>query len=212
MWTDRARPAAVAAVLALVLGGATGAGADQARTAKPPARRTSSAFTCAADLGVGVTTKRQFCDVIITSVAAASVSITIPPHTGAATLMFDLHNRFTVPPPPVDATRAFTQHTAVVSVIRQTGEVIERVAASRDYRTPSDLFDRVPGSGRGAPPKADAPGTPTPIKVTIPPGVTVVGIVGSRLEEWRTTGRGAFDSPGRAIAIVSNVRIEYTPR
>jgi hypothetical protein len=52
-----------------------------------------------------------------------------------------------------------------------------------------------------------------PIKVTIPAGLTTIGIVGTRLEEWRAvSGRGAYDEPGRAIAIVSNVRVEYTPR
>jgi hypothetical protein len=51
-----------------------------------------------------------------------------------------------------------------------------------------------------------------PSQVVIPAGVTVVGIVGSRLEEWRPSGRGAFDTPGRPIAIVSNVRVDYLPR
>ena len=64
----------------------------------------------------------------------------------------------------------------------------------------------------GAAPKAVAPGQPQPFRVTIPAGVGIVGIVGARLEEWRPGGRAAFDSPGRPIAIVSNVRVDYTPR
>jgi hypothetical protein len=83
---------------------------------------------------------------------------------------------------------------------------------ARDYRSAKDLFDRIAGTARGAAPKGDAPGTPMAIQVTIPSGVSTVGIVGTRLEEWRPSGRGAFDSPGRPIAIVSNVRVEYTPR
>jgi hypothetical protein len=186
------------------------AGAQGTATRKPA--RFSTAFTCAADLGTGVASKRRFCDIIVASAAADSVSVTIPPHTGAATLQFDLHNRFTVPPGQVNAAQAFARQAAVIAVIRQTGDVIDRAAVSREYRKPADLFDRIAGAGRGAPPKGIAPGAPVGIRVTIPAGVGVVGIVGKRLEEWRASGRGAFDSPGRAIAIVSNVRVEYTPR
>jgi hypothetical protein len=57
-----------------------------------------------------------------------------------------------------------------------------------------------------------APGQPQAMKVTIPSGVGAIGIVGARLEEWKAAGRSAFDSPGLPIAIVSNVRVEYTPR
>ena len=185
----------------------------QARATKPPARRTAAvAPVCASDLGAGISTRRQFCDVIIASAAAGSVSIAIPPHTGSATLLFDLHNRFIVPPAPVEVAQVFTRHVAVVFVIRQSGEIIERVATTRDYRTAADLFDRIAGSTRGAPAKAVAPGAPMPNRIVIPPGVNVVGIVGSKLEEWKMAGRGAFDWPGRAVAIVSNIRVEFTPR
>lgn len=203
-------PLLVVFVIAAVSTGA----AAQTRATRPPAKKTSTQMTCAEDLGLGVASRRHFCDVIVASVAADSVSISIPPHTGAATLMFDLHNRFTVPAgQPLDLSQSFTRQTAVVAVVRQTGDVIDRAAVSRDYRTTADLFDRIAGSGgRSAAPKADAPGAPQPIKVTIPAGLGIVGIVGTRLEEWRASGRGAYDEPGRAIAIVSNVRVEYTPR
>lgn len=195
-----------------VVTAAAGLDAVAQRAARAPARRVSTTFTCAADLGQGVASKRRFCDVIVASVAAESVAITIPPHTGAATLQFDLHNRFTVSPGAADPVQAFARHAAVVAVIRQTGDIIDRGAVSREYRTPADLFDRIAGAGRGAPPKAIAPGAPIAMRVTIPAGVAAVGIVGTRLEEWRASGRAAFDSPGRPIAIVSNVRVEYTPR
>jgi hypothetical protein len=48
--------------------------------------------------------------------------------------------------------------------------------------------------------------------VTIPAGLTAIGIVGARLEETRMGGKAAYDTPGRPIAIVSNLRLEYTPR
>jgi len=195
-----------------LIGAAASVAAAQARATKPPAKKTSTQMTCAEDLGLGVSSRRHFCDVIVASVAADSVSVPIPPHTGTATLMFDLHNRFTVPGGQVEPAQSFTRQTAVVAVIRQTGDVIDRAAVSRVYRTPADLFDRIAGSGRASAPKADAPGAPQPVKVTVPAGVGTIGIVGTRLEEWRAAGRGAYDEPGRAIAIVSNVRVEYTPR
>jgi len=188
------------------------AASPQTRGAKPPAKRTSAVFTCAADLGMGTASRRRFCDVVVASVAAESVSVAIPVHTGAATLLFDLHNRFTVDPVPADPALAFARHTAVIAVIRQAGDIIERMAVTRDYRTPADLFDRIAGAARGAAPRAIAPGAPQAMRVTIPAGVGGIGIVGTRLEEWRAAGRAAFDSPGRPIAIVSNVRVEYTPR
>jgi hypothetical protein len=159
-----------------------------------------------------VKTRRRFCDVIIASTARDSVSVTIPPHTGAAALLFDLHNRFTVPPASADLAQAFLRNTAVIAVIRPTGEVIDRAAVSREFRTVSDLFDRIGGAGRGAAPKVVAPGQAQAVRVEIAAGISVVGIVGTRLEEWRATGRGVFDNPDRPIAMVSNLRIEYIPR
>jgi hypothetical protein len=175
-------------------------------------RKTSTTFTCESELGQGAATRRRFCDVIVATVAADSVSVTIPPHTGTATLAFDLHNRFQVPAGAVDPAQAFVRHVAVVAVVRQTGDVIDRAGVTRDYRTVKDLFDRIAGVGRGAAPKPVAPGAPMPASVLIPAGVNVVGIVGTRLEEWRASGRGAFDTPGLPIAIVSNVRVDYTPK
>jgi hypothetical protein len=98
-----------------------------------------------------------------------------------------------------------------VAVIKSTGELIERTAVSREYRTMTDLFDRIAGPARSGPPRNIAPGQPQPVRVTIPAGITGIGIVGTRLEEWRAAGRGTYDN-SRPIAIVSNWRIEYTPR
>jgi hypothetical protein len=39
--------------------------------------------------------------------------------------------------------------------------------------------------------------------------VTAVGIVGLRVELTTARVRAAFDTPGRPVAIVSNMRIEY---
>ena len=197
-------------VLGLV-GIALSVSAFTAQRGRTPAKRTTTTAVCASNLGAGVKSQRQFCDVVIAASAAESVSMSIPARTGAATLMFDLHNRFPVPAANADPVQAFASHVAVVAVIKSTGEVIERIAVNREYRTPSDLFDRIAGTGRGSAPKNIAPGQPQPVRVAVPTGVTGIGIVGVRLEEWRASGRGTYDNP-RPIAIVSNWRIEYTPR
>ena len=175
-------------------------------------RKLTTAATCAADLGQGVKSSRKFCDVIIATNAAESVAMAIPPHTGAATLMFDLHNRFTVQAGVVDPEQAFVRYAALVAIVRNTGQPIERAAVAREYRSVQDLFDRIGGGPRPSGFKAVAPGQPEPIRVTIPAGVPSVGIVGVRLEATTRAGSATHDPPGRAIAIVSNLRIEYTPR
>jgi hypothetical protein len=195
------------AVVALAVAGGAGSGAEQ----RGAVTRAVSTKACASDQGAGVKTNRRFCDVIVASTARDSVSVPIPAHTGPATLLFDLHNRFTVPPAGVGPAQSFARHTAVVAVIRLTGEIIDRAAVNREYRTPADLFDRISG-GRGNPPKAVAPGQAQAVRVTIPAGITAVGIVGLRLEEWTVTGQGASVAPGRPIAMLSNLRIEYRPR
>ena len=52
-------------------------------------------MTCPAPLGVGVNSKRTFCDVLTSRVPAEGILIDIPPHAGPVTLTFDLHNRHT---------------------------------------------------------------------------------------------------------------------
>jgi hypothetical protein len=104
------------------------------------------------------------------------------------------------------AAQAFTSETAVVAVVRSTGEVIDRAVASREFRTVADLFDRLAGAN------ATAPGPSVPVRITIPAGVTAIGLVGVRLEEWKASGRGAYATPKRSIALASNFRLEFTPR
>jgi hypothetical protein len=169
-------------------------------------------LTCAAGLGTGVETRRTFCDVLIGTRPKDSVAMAIPPHTGSAMLQFDLHNRFAVPPVMTQSALTFMHDEAVMAVVRATGAVIARAAVSRDFRTPRDLFDRLTGGGRPGGVKAVAPGLPEPIRVTIPPGVSTIGLVGTRLRVWRSGSDQTFDAPGRPIAIISNARIDFRAR
>src|ERR1700676_3429614 len=63
----------------------------------PPAalKKEAAAVTCPTPLGVGVTTKEIFCDVMTGRLPADGVIVKLPPHDGPVTLTFDLHNRHT---------------------------------------------------------------------------------------------------------------------
>jgi hypothetical protein len=174
--------------------------------------RVATDAVCAAPLGAGLKTKRTFCDVLIAGAPGDSVSVAIPPHTGSPTLRFDLHNRFTVPAIVVPGALTFARHEAVVSVIRSTGAVIGRAAVVREFRAVEDLFDQIGGGSNPGGVKAVAPGQSEAVRVSIPTGLTAVGIVGARLSVLMRTNQEVFDTPGRPVAIVSNVRLEYRPR
>lgn len=183
-------------------------GATQARQVP----KVTTEARCAADLGAGEQSRRRFCDVVISTVGADSVVMPIPEHEGPATLLMDLHNRFTVPPAGVAPGDAFERHTVVVAVLRPSGEVIERAAVVREFRTVQDLFDRVSGGGRQGGVKGVAPGPPEQVRITIPAGVNAIGIVGVRLQLLSRDADQTYDAPGRPVAIVSNLRIEYAPK
>lgn len=175
--------------------------------------RVTNRADCAASLGTGVKSKRTFCDLIIASSSAESVSMTIPARTGAATLYFDLHNRFDVPAVAGYPGASYARHEAVVRIIQPDGEVIGRAAVVRDFRSAADLFDQLSDGGRPGGVKAVAPGPPEAVRFAIPAGITAVGIVGERLRvRTAVGGEEVFDAPGRPVAIASNIRLEYRPR
>jgi hypothetical protein len=167
---------------------------------------------CAAPLGAGVKSNRVFCDVLIGVKPAESVAMTIPAHTGVTTLQFDLHNRFTIPALPLPGPLTFARHESVVTVIRPTGEVISQAAVVREFRTVTDLFDQISGGARPGGVKAVAPGPAEAVRVTLPTGLASVGIVGSRLKVATRANQEVFDTPGRPVAIVSNLRLQYRPK
>lgn len=198
--------------LALIAASAS-ALAEPQRATKAPAKarapRTSTTAACAAELGMGASTGRRFCDVIVSAKAADSIAITIPPHRGSARLLFDLHNRIAVPPGQAQPAQLFARNTAIVAVVGPKGEIAKGVAES-EFRKPQDLFDRIAG-GPGGGVKTVAPGPATPMDVTIPAGVSTIGIVGVRLEVLTRLGEQAYETPGRPIAIASQIRVDYTP-
>jgi hypothetical protein len=172
----------------------------------------TSAFSCAADLGVGLKSRRKFCDLIISSSAKDGVMMTIPAHTGPTTLMFDLHNRYTPPAPGASPAQVYAKHTAIVSILDQSGAEVSKAAVSRELRTEVDIFDRVAGGAGPGGAIAVAPGRPEAIVLRLPESVTSIAVVGVSLEITSLAEQGAFSTAGRPVAIGSNFRIEYTRR
>jgi hypothetical protein len=196
-----------------------------AQTAKAPARRRPPApvknvkkteepadLTCPAPLGAGVKTKLTFCDVLTGRDPAQGILIKFPPHRGALTLRFDLHNRHTYSEDEMRSRRGFASYTASIGVLTLDNTLITRAGVATEFRRGDDLLDRVSGGAGPGGVKAVAPLGSEPISVDIPPEVDQVSILGEKLTLVRSDGVPAtYAAPGRPIAIISNATIEYTP-
>jgi hypothetical protein len=199
------------AVVAVTIAVASVSAGAQGRTGagRATGARVSRAAACAFDLGTGARTKQRYCDVVVATTGAESVALPVPSRTGTASLLLDLHPRVQLQPGVTNPVDAYVRSAAVVAVVRNDGRLIERAAVMYEYRTLTDLIDRLPGTGPDGF-KVVAPGKAEPVRVAIPAGVTSVGIVGVRVEYTTARVRYAvFDAPGRPVAIVSNMRIEY---
>lgn len=213
------RALSLALVTALLLPVAGQAQSSRRRTparkpapAKPaPAKKEPAAVTCPATLGNGINSKRVFCDVLIGRDPSEGATVTIPPHTGTATLTFDLHNRHTYSEDLVRAGRAFREYTATIVVATPEGEVLARPVIYSSFRTAADLLDRVDGGAGPGGVKAVAPTGVEPIVLTVAQDVTEVRLLGERLVTRRLDGEEVATSTGRPVAIVSNVMVEYRP-
>ncbi len=184
---------------------------SRGRAAAPAAqaatvRRETPKFACPAVTGVGVSTKRRYCDIRIANVVEDGIRIELPARTGAAVLQFDLHNRFSVSGTAV----ARQRHDAMIALVGPTGAIVGRGAVRGELRTMKDLFDRLaPLSGRGT--IAAAPGLPQRIRISVPAGAAFVSLVGMRLDVQRPSKLDRIETVGRPIAVASNFEIAYTP-
>lgn len=168
-------------------------------------------FTCGNTLGEGLKSHRTFCDVVIGTHPKDGVMMTVPPHAGEATLMFDLHNRYS-PPPGAATAGMYAKHTAIVAVLDQSGAEISKAAVARELRAEVDIFDRVAGGSGPGGAIAVVPGRAEAITLQLAESVTAIAVVGVSLEVMSMAERGTFTTPGRPVAIGSNFRIEYTRR
>ena len=177
----------------------------------PPALKTEAPeMNCPTPLGVGVKTKTAFCDVMTGRDPAGGVLIKLPPHRGPVTLTFDLHNRHMYSEEQVKARRAYARYTATIGVLTMDNTLISRAVVQNEFRTAADLVDRV-GGGAGGGVKAVAPTGSEAITITIPEEEDEVSVLGEKLTVERLDGAATYTQPGRPIADISNVMIEYRP-
>jgi hypothetical protein len=73
-----------------------------------------------------------------------------------------------------------------------------------------DLYDRITGGAGPGGTKAVAPLGREQVVITVPAGVDQVSLLGEVLEATTSAGR-EIATPGRPVAIVSNVQVEYRP-
>jgi hypothetical protein len=185
--------------------------APQRKPAPAPALKKEPAqVRCRELLGTGLKTKATFCFVLAARDPAEGVIITIPPHTGPATLTFDLHNRHTYSEEEVRAGRGFATYTAVVAVLGMDGTLLGRGGVQTEVRHARDLYDRITGGAGPGGVKAVAPLGREQVTVTIPAAVMQVSLLGEVLDGVTAAGR-EIASPGRPVALISNAQVEYRP-
>ena len=168
-------------------------------------------FQCPSMLGEGVETKRAFCDVLTARDPAEGVVIAIPPHTGPVTLTFDLHNRHTYSAELVKSKRAYRRYTATIGALTADNTLLSRAIIQSEFRNEADLLDRVGGGAGPGGVKAVAPTGIETIVVTIPAEENSVSLLGEKLSVIGPDVNDNFIAPGRPVAVVSNVTLEYRP-
>ena len=174
----------------------------------PPAalKTEPAAVKCAELLGTGIKTHATFCFVLAGRDPAQGVLVSIPPHTGTATLTFSLHNRHTYSEEEMKAGQGFAKYTAVIGVLSMTGDLLGRGAVQSEFRAPKDLYDRVSGGAGPGGVKAVAPIGNEAISITIGRDADV-GLqrlhLGAQIFQLVIVGLGRMSSE-KNVAIVMN--------
>jgi hypothetical protein len=169
---------------------------------------------CPSVLGLGRLTGREFCDVMTGNDPAQGIIVTLPPRQGDITLSFDLHNRHTYSEDLIRAGRGYRRYTATVGILTMNNDLLTRAIIQNEFRTAADLEDRIDGGAGPGGVKAVAPSGAERITLTITQNVSQVSILGEKLEVVRLDSPvpDNFSAPGRPVALVSNVIVEYRPR
>ena len=129
----------------------------EAPAPQPAPTRVDAQIECPSELGIGVKTKRRFCDVLTGRDPKEGMLITIPPHRGTVTLSFELHNRHMYSEDLIKAKKAFRQYTATIGVLTMDNTLVDRAVIQSEFRTAADLVDRIGGGAGPAGVKAVAP-------------------------------------------------------
>ncbi len=182
------------------------------RKAQPPLAKVQADWRCASELGTGISTGRKFCDVLTGDDPTQGVIITIPPHRGPVIMTFDLHNRHTYSAELVKQKQAYRKYTATVGVLSMDNTLVDRAVVLSEFRTEKDLFDRIGGGAGPGGVKAVAPSGVEQITIELPSDIgEEVSVLGEKLSVVRPEDVDNFTSPGRPIATISNVMLEFRP-
>ena len=213
------RVAAAALTAAFVMTSVTASAQRRTPAKKPPAKPVVQAppksvtpeTRCPSLIGMGVKTIRSFCDVPAGRDPAQGIVVSVPPHAGPATLSFDLHARHTYSDTQTKSGHGYAQYRAVIGVLTMKGELLSRAAVEAEFRSANDLFDRIGGGAGPGGLKAVAPAGREQVFITSPPGVDEVSLLGETLDAITPAGHETVVMPGRPVAIVSNLLLEYRP-
>jgi hypothetical protein len=169
-------------------------------------------LTCPSPLGAGVKTKVEYCDVLTGRDPKEGILIKLPPHRGPVMLRFNLHNRHTYSEEEVRAKRGFASYSAGIGVLTLDNTLLSRAAIATEFRTATDLVERIGGGAGPGGVKAVAPVGSEAIALELPAELSEVAILGEKLTVVRADGQPAtYTASGRPIAIVSDVTVEYVP-
>ena len=177
-----------------------------------PLSRIQAEWRCNSELGLGVQSGRRFCDVLTGNDPKEGVLVTVPPHRGPVTMTFELHNRHTYSAELVKLKQAYRKYTATIGVLTMDNTLVDRAVVLSEFRTEKDLFDRISGGAGPGGVKAVAPSGAELITIELPADVQdQVSVLGEKLSVVRPDGVDSFSSPGRPIATISNVMLEFRP-
>ena len=99
----------------------------------------------------------------------------------------------------------------MLRVVMPNGTLLRQTVVQSEFRGPTDLVERIAGGvGRGGV-KTVAPTGSESIALALPAGVTEVSLLGEKLTIERLDGTEVVTAPGRPIAVVSQVQVEYRP-
>lgn len=211
-------------LLTLVVAAAFAAAPASAQTRKRPApkkpaahpapaalKTTTPDVKCPSLIGMGVKTIRSFCDVPAGTDPQQGIVVSIPPHAGTATLSFDLHARHTYSADLTKSGKGYSRYSAIIGVLTMKSDLLTRAGVQAEFRTADDLFDRIGGGAGPGGVKAVAPVGREQVYVTIPADVDQVAILGETLDAITPAGHETVVLPGRPVAVVSNLLVEYRP-
>jgi hypothetical protein len=177
----------------------------------PPRVAEPAKVTCPHVLGTGLSSRVEFCDVLTGRNPVEGILVKLPPHKGALTLTFDLHNRHTYSEDQVKSGKGYASYTATIGVLTMDGTLLARGVVRSEFRTAKDLFERIGGGAGPKGMKAVAPVGVERISIDVPEEVDQVSLLGEKMTVLSRDGTETFTALQRPIAVVSSVNVDYQP-